>query len=263
VRPERIDKGATGSKPEEEKQVQIGWNMAGYMGTRASQELELLSHNLANTSTPGFKRELQQLWRLDSPAASTDPLGQRQGAYLNVRSRDFTQGNLHETGGDTDFALDGPGFFKVQTPQGVRYTRNGLFRLTPDYQLATQQGYLVLGKNGPITLNANDQNYYMDLEGGVHMDKALGDQIAVVDFANPQGLTTKGNSLYAATPSSGQEIEAPATKVREGEIEESNLDPTAEMVQLVNIQRSFEAYLKVLETFAAKDQKVIDEIGSP
>ncbi len=243
--------------------MQIGWNMAAYMGTRASKEFELLSHNMANASTPGFKRELQQLWRLDSPAESTDPLGQRQGAFLDVRSRDFTQGNLHETGNDTDFGLDGPGFFKVQTPQGVRYTRNGLFRLTPDRQLATQEGYLVMGKNGPLTLNANDQNYYMDQEGGVHMDNSLGDQMAVVDFANPQGLTHQGNCLYVATPASGQEIEAPATKVREGEIEESNFDPTAEMVTLVNIQRSFEAYLKVLDTFAAKDQKVIDEIGSP
>jgi len=243
--------------------VQIGWNMAAYMGERASKELELLSHNLANASTPGFKQELLYLWRLDSQAQSSDPLQQQQASYLNVRSRDITQGNLRQTGNETDFALDGPGFFKVQTPQGIRYTRNGMFRLNSDYQLATQEGYLVQGKNGPLTLNANDQNYYMDQEGGIHMDKSLGDQMAVVDFANPQGLATQGHTLYVATPAAGQEIEAPTTKVREGEIEESNFDPTAEMVQLVNIQRSFEAYLKVLETFAAKDQKVIDEIGTP
>lgn len=243
--------------------MQIGWNMAAYMGTRASQELELLSHNMANANTPAFKQELLYLWRLDSPAESTDPLGRRQAAYLNVRSRDFTQGNLHETGNDTDFALDGPGFFKVQTPQGIRYTRNGMFRLNNDWQLTTQEGYLVQGKNGPITLNANDQNFYMDQEGGIHMDKSLGDQMAVVDFVNPLSLAPQGNSLYVATPASGRETEAPTTKVREGEIEESNFDPTAEMVQLVNIQRSFEAYLKVLDTFAAKDRKVIDEIGTP
>jgi flagellar basal-body rod protein FlgG len=237
--------------------------MATYMGVRASKELELLSHNLANTNTPGFKQELLYLWRVDSPAESTDPLGQRQAAYLNVRSLDMTQGNLHQTGNDTDFALDGPGFFKVQTPQGIRYTRNGMFRLNKDWQLSTQEGYLVQGKNGPITLNPSDQNYYMDLEGGIHMDKSLGDQMLVVDFANPQGLARQGHCLYAATPASGQETPAQATKVREGEIEESNLDTTAEMVQLVNIQRTFEAYLKVLDTFAAKDQKIINEIGTP
>lgn len=243
--------------------MQIGWNMAAYMGTRASKEMELLSHNLANASTPGFKQELLYLWRLDTPAESSDPMGQRQAAYLNVRSRDLTQGNLHETGNETDFALDGPGFFKVETPQGVRYTRNGTFRLNANFQLSTQEGYLVQGKNGPITLNANDQNFYMDMEGGIHMDKSLGDQMVVADFANPLGLAPQGHTLYAATPAAGQEIGAPTTKVRQGEIEESNIDPTVHMVQLVQVQRNYENYLKILDTFAAKDQKVINEIGTP
>jgi len=236
--------------------------MAAYMGQRASKELERLSHNLANTSTPGFKQELLYLWRLDSQEAA-DPLGNRPASYVDVRSRDFTQGSLHQTGGETDFALDGPGFFKVQTPQGLRYTRNGTFRLNADRQLTTQEGFLVLGKNGPLTLNAIDQNFYMDQEGGVHMDKSLGDQMAVVDFPNPQGLAPQGHNLYLRTRDSGEETEAQSTKVREGEIEESNIDPTGQMVQLVSIQRTFENYMKVLDTLAAKDQKVINEIGTP
>jgi len=242
---------------------QLGWNMANYMGIRASQELELLSHNMANANTPGFKQELLHLWRLEAQGAPTDELGQQQAYYLNVRSRDYTQGGLHATGNDTDFGLDGPGFFKVQTPQGLRYTRNGAFRLNQDWQLVTKEGYLVLGKNGPITLNANDQNFYMDQEGGVHLDKSLGDQIIIVDFPNPQGLKQQGHCFYIATPQAGQETEANTnTKIREGEIEESNFDPNAEMVQLINIQRNFEAYMKVIDTFAAKDRKVIEEVGT-
>jgi flagellar basal-body rod protein FlgF len=242
---------------------QIGWDMTTYMGMRASQEFELLSHNMANASTPGFKQELLSLWRVESPNEPTDSLGQRPGYFLNVRSRDYSQGSLHETGNENDFALDGPGFFKVQTPQGVRYTRNGTFKLNAERQLVTKEGYLVLGKSGPITLNSVDQNYYMDPEGGVHMDKSVGDQIAVADFANRQGLAQQGKCYYAATPQSGTETSPPDTKIRQGEIEESNTDPTAEMVQLINIQRSFEVYLKVLDTFAAKDRKVIEEIGTP
>lgn len=241
---------------------QAGMDMVTYMGMRASQEFELLSHNLANASTPGFKTELLHLWRLQAPGP-TDSLGQSPAYFLNVRSRDFTQGSLHATGNENDFALDGPGFFKVQAPQGVLYTRNGEFRLTSDRQLATKEGYLVQGKSGPISLNANDQNFYMDAEGGVHLDKSLGDQIAVVDFPNPQGLGLQGHCFYTATPQAGGEIDAITTKVRQGEIEESNFDPTTEMVQLINIQRNFEAYLKVLDTFTAKDRKVIEEIGTP
>jgi flagellar basal-body rod protein FlgG len=237
--------------------------MTAYMGMRASKELDLLTHNMANASTPGFKQELLHLWRLEAPDEPVDEVGQKPAYFLDVRSRDYTQGSLHETSNETDFALDGPGFFKVQTPQGVRYTRDGIFRLTKDRELATQDGYLVLGKSGPITLNANDQNYYVDQEGGIHMDKSLGDQIAVVDFDNPQGLLQQGKNFYVATKESGLEKEALSTRVRQGEIEDSNLDPTAEMVQLVNIQRNFEAYLKVLDTFVAKDRKVIEEIGTP
>jgi flagellar basal-body rod protein FlgG len=233
------------------------------MGMRASEELDLLSHNMANASTPGFKQELLYLWRLEALGEPSDSLGQVPAYFLNVRSRDYTQGSLHGTGNDTDFALDGPGFFKVETPQGIRYTRNGEFRLNNDRQLVTKEGYLVQGKSGPISLNANDQNFYMDPEGGVHLDRSLGDQISVVDFPNPQGLIQQGSCFYAATPESGTEIEALTAKVRQGEIEESNVDPTTEIVQLINIQRSFEAYLKVLDTFTAQDQKVINEIGTP
>lgn len=242
---------------------QLGWNMATYMGIRASQEFELLSHNMANANTPGFKQELLRLWSLEAPGEPTDDLGQQQAFFLNVRSRDYTQGSLHSTGNDTDFGLDGPGFFKVQTPQGLRYTRNGLFQLNGDRQLVTKEGYLVMGKNGPISLNANDQNFYVDQEGGVHMDMSLGDQIAIADFPNPQGLIQQGHCYYAATPEAGQETEPTNTKIREGEIEASNFDPTAEIVQLINIQRNFEAYMKVIDTFAAKDRKVIEEIGTP
>jgi flagellar basal-body rod protein FlgG len=238
-------------------------DMVTYMGMRASQEFELLSHNMANASTPGFKAELLHLWRLGAADGTTDSLGQSPAYFLNVRSRDYTQGSLHSTGNENDYALDGPGFFKVQTPQGIRYTRNGQFRLTSDRQLATKEGYLVQGKSGPISLNANDQNFYMDPQGGVHLDKSLGDQIAVVDFPNPQGLAQQGQCLFTTTLESGGEIDSITTNVRQGEIEESNFDPTAEIVQLMNIQRSFEAYLKVLDTFTAKDRKVIEEIGAP
>ncbi|MFZ5453229.1 MAG: flagellar basal-body rod protein FlgF [Thermodesulfobacteriota bacterium] len=242
--------------------LEVGWNMATYMGIRATQELELLSHNMANANTPGFKQDLLALHRLTDQDSPIDDQGRQEAHFLNIRSRDFSQGGLHATGNDTDFGLDGPGFFKVQTPQGVRYTRNGMFRLNQEWQLVSKEGYPILGKNGPITLNANDQNFYMDQEGGVHMDKSLGDQIAIVDFPNPQGLITQGGNLYYAAPQAGQETEPTNTKIRQGEIEESNFDTTAGMVKLMNIQRGFEYYMKLIDTFTAKDRKVIEEIGT-
>ncbi len=238
-----------------------GWNMAAYMGVRASRELEVVSHNLANASTVGFKRELFNTWQI-SPQTNS-----RQGQvnaknYVDVRSRDLEQGSIHETGKETDLALQGPGYFKVQTPQGIRYTRNGSFGLSPDYQLITPEGYTVMGKNGPITLNALDKDFSFDAEGGVHMDKNLGEQIQVVDFPNPQDLRPVGHNYLAAGPRAGEEQETPTTRVLQGNVEESNVDLTAESINLIDIQRRYEAYLKVMETFAASDRKSIDEIGS-
>jgi flagellar basal-body rod protein FlgF len=240
--------------------MDIGWNMAAYMGVRASRELEVVSHNLANASTLGFKRELLNNWQLNPPQ---DILSDQPEAaqYVDVRSHDLGQGSIHETGKDTDLALQGPGFFKIQTPQGIRYTRNGNFRLSPDYQLVTQEGYTVLGKNGPITLNSLDKDFTFDAEGGIHMDKNLSDQILVVDFANPQDLRPWGQTFLIPGPQAGFEQETPTTRILQGNIEESNVDLVAESINLIDIQRRYEAYLKVLDTFTTSDRKVVDEIG--
>ncbi len=185
-----------------------GWNMAAYMGVRASQELAVVSHNLANASTVGFKRELLNNWQVNAPANLTaDGAGAKN--YVDVRSRDLEQGPIHETGKDTDLALQGPGYFKVQTPQGIRYTRNGNFSLDNDYQLVTPEGYTVMGKNGPITLNALDKNFSIDAEGGVHLDNNLGEQVMVVDFPNPQDLSPRGKITWRPGPRPGRSRKPP------------------------------------------------------
>lgn len=236
----------------------IGYDMAAYMGIRAVRELEVVSHNLANSATPGFKRELLNNWRLpDLPS----PAGPPRPAYLDVRGCDFSQGPLQATENETDLALEGPGFFKVETPQGLRYTRNGCFRLTPDRRLVTQEGYPVLGKNGPITLDSLDQNFAVDEQGGLHLDNSLADQLAVVDFANPRDLRPLGQNYYAPGPDAGEEMPATGTRVLQGMVEASNVDPVAETVNLITLQRSFESYLQVLDTFAASDRKVVEDIG--
>lgn len=238
----------------------IGYDMAAFMGVRATRELDIASHNLANSSTAGFKRELLSVWEIKAPKESADGSSQTAN-YVDVRSRDFGQGSIHETENDTDLAIHGHGFFKVQTPHGIRYTRNGSFQLSIDRQLVTKEGYQVLGKNGPIGLDARDQEFGIDEQGGVHLDKSLSDELTIVDFPNPQDLLTEGQTYYVPGPDAGEEMEAKNAQVLQGSIEESNVDLVAESVALMDIQRRFETYLKVVETFAASDRKVVEEIG--
>ncbi len=236
-----------------------GYNMAAYMGVRATRELEMASNNLANSSTVGFKRERLFLWCLENQwSQKTGEV--RPAAYVDIFARDFSQGSLHNTENDTDLAIQGSGFFKVETPQGNRYTRNGAFTLTPDWELVTREGYKVMGKNGPITLESRDEQFGVDQEGGIHLDKSLSDQIAVVDFDNPQGLVAAGRYYFVATPEAGEEQEAQGYRVLQGNIEESNIDLPQEAVNLTFIHRAFEAYMKVLDTFAASDRKVIEDM---
>uniref|UniRef100_A0A7C3WRJ6 Flagellar hook basal-body protein n=1 Tax=Desulfobacca acetoxidans TaxID=60893 RepID=A0A7C3WRJ6_9BACT len=237
--------------------MHLGYDMAAYMGIRALRELEVVSHNLANASTPGFKRELLNLWRL----RNLEIPGEDRPAYLDVLSRDFSQGALQTTENETDLALEGRGFFKVEAPQGLRYTRNGCFHLTPDRRLVTAQGYSVLGKNGPITLDAIDQKFAVDEQGGIHLDNSLADRLAVVDFAHPQDLRPVGQNYFVPGPDAGEELEARDTRVLQGMVEASNVDPVAAAVSLITIQRSFESYLQVLDTFAASDRKVVEDLG--
>ena len=240
--------------------MDIGWDMATYMGVRAMRELEMVSHNLANASTTGFKRELLGHWEV-SNAQMLGPGPPEAANYVDVRSRDFTQGAIHETGNETDLAIQGRGFFKVETPQGFRYTRSGNFDLNPDSQLVTKEGHLVQGKNGPISLDSRNKYFGFDSEGGVHMDQNLADEILVVDFPNPQDLRVQGQNYFVPGPLTGEEMEAKDFKVIQGSIEESNVDLMAESISLIDIHRRYESYLKVVETFMAHDRKVVEEIG--
>ena len=240
--------------------MDIGWDMAAYMGVRAMRELEVASHNLANASTVGFKRVLLDNWEVTN--SQLQGPGQPEAAnYVDVRSRDLSQGSVHETDSETDLAIQGPGYFKVQTPQGLRYTRNGNFYLSPDYQLVTKEGYTVLGKNGPLNLDSRDKHFAFDGEGGIHMDKSLSEEMLIVDFPYPQELRPLGQTYFAADPAAGEEKEAEGFRLVQGAIEESNVDLVKESIDLVDIHRRYEAYMKVLETFTAQDRKVVEEIG--
>jgi flagellar basal-body rod protein FlgG len=263
-----------------------GWYTA-VSGMRAQQwRLDAVANNLANVNTDGYKREQAAfkafpellLRRMKDDGQYLHPFGSADaapiigrlgtGVELNELFVSFEQGPLNETQSDFDIALDGKGFFAVSTPWGERYTRNGSFFLGMEGYLLTKEGYPVLGENGPIRIQANnfqidkdgriwinaeyadDPNAMVSREGNTWADTVLLDTLKIVDFDLDRYLKKQGSSLYFATEISGpaQIMEAgnrPA--VLQGFLEAANVDPVREMVQMIEINRAYEANQKVIQ----------------
>ncbi|MDR1836069.1 MAG: flagellar hook-basal body protein [Treponema sp.] len=209
------------------------------------------------------------------------------GVELNELYTCFEQGGLKETSSDFDIALDGRGFFVVTTPYGERYTRNGSFILGKEGFLETKEGYPVLGENGPIRVKAN--NFRVDKDGGVWVNAAYPDEpevmvgreanlwenpvlldiLKIVEFdpilfGGERYLKKLGSSLYIENEYSGPAmvmLEGERPKVLQGFIEASNVDPVVEMVQMIEVNRSYEANQKVIQTEDAALGTLINQVA--
>jgi flagellar basal-body rod protein FlgG len=255
---------------------------------RAQQwKLDAVANNLANVEVDGYKKDTAVhkafpellMRRMDDDGVYRHPFGSADaapiigklgtGVELNELYTDFQQGAMKETQSDFDIALDGKGFLTVMTPWGERYTRNGSFVLGKEGYLETKEGYPVLGENGPLRVKAN--NFQVDKEGGVWInaqyagdpellvgrdnntwdDTVLLDTLKLVDFDLDRYLQKQGSSLYRATETSGeaQIVEADRRpRVVQGFVEASNVDPVLEMVQMIEVNRAYEANQKVIQS---------------
>lgn len=212
-------------------------------GIRQEKQFELISNHLANAGTTGFKADI----------LSFDSLFK---ANLTV---DTTQGSLKQTGNKLDCAIDGKGFFRVQTERGIRYTRNGNFSLNNNQTLVTNNGDPVLGGSGPITI-AGD-NIYIGKNGEVSSDGNIIGLIALTDFASPEQLQKDGDNLFMYKGSPGDQTFPADTSIRQGALEQPNLSTAREMVKMINTHRMYEAYQKMIHTLDEVDSKAILEIG--
>lgn len=215
-------------------------------GCRIQQHrLETIANNLANANTTGFKKDI----------LSFDHL-------LRIHQKaDLAQGNIRHTGNAVDFALSGEGFFKISTPDGIRYTRNGKFYVNAEGRLATTSGHPVLGEGGPISIEGTDIS--VDDRGKVSVDGEQADTLAVVTFSRPELLQKLGDSNFIYNGGEAEEPMPQETLVKQGYVEESNVAVTQEMIKMIETMRHFESYQKVLQNFDETDAKVISEVGRP
>ena len=213
---------------------------------------EMIAQNLSASAVPGFRK--QEISFADVAAASGAGVnGAANGTFYIpsvVSSTSFQQGQLQPTGDSKDLAIEGRGFFEVQLPNGsTAYTRDGEFQVNGQGQLATKEGYPVLGDAGPIQFNPNNGSQFtVSASGQITQGGNVVGHLQVVDFSNPGQLTATDNGyLIANQPGLTPAPASNNTSVRQGFLEASNSSPTTEMGSLISAMRSFEANQKVLE----------------
>jgi flagellar basal-body rod protein FlgG len=267
-------------------------------GAIAQQKnVETIANNVANANTPGFKKDQvvfkEYLAALEKPDQQGVDLPQKEfkpeDFYRTNGSEDsfvkvdgsytvHEQGQLTPTGNFFDNALNGPGFFEVLTPNGVRYSRKGSFSINNEGKLVTDQGFLVLSKDAPPVattdgklnlatspesraINVGKSKFSISLDGEVFSDANKVADIAVTEFNDIHALKKEGNALYINPDQQNIKVGETKTSVLQGFVEQSNVNAVTEMSNLINANRTFESIQRVIKTYDAMSAKSVNEIS--
>lgn len=237
-----------------------------YSGMKAQLDaLDVLANNLANANTTGFKEDrvfFEMFSQSVNGSNEGDPVGKAVKSPVQAnKTLNPSEGAMTLTNGDLDLAINGDGFLVVNTPQGIRYTRNGNLHLNAQSVLTTVDGFPVLGASGsPITLGQGQIRISED--GSVSLNNTHVDQLKIVAFDNVSTLQKEGNSLLLSK--AGQSAEKPSSAtIKSGYLEQSNVDPVSSLVQMVELSRNFEAMQKSVSlVMNDMNSKAIDKLGS-
>lgn len=204
------------------------------------RELDLIANNVANVDTLGYKAQsLLVKEQKMSPAAATEfRRADRPISFVldDGNSYDLRPGQMVTTGNDLDVAVDGKGWFAVETAGGERYTRNGSFALRADGTLVTRDGNPVLTDAGPLTLQPNESKVSIGADGTISTNQGVRGKLKIVDFANPSDLKKVGETLFSGTNPQA----ATLPRVVQGQIEKSNVRAVLEISRLIEVGRSYQ-----------------------
>jgi flagellar basal-body rod protein FlgF len=229
---------------------------------------QAVAHDIANVDTPGFKQILTSLDEFDNTSAytqssqsNTDQIAYLGNMGLGVmaapETTDFTQGTLKNTDSPLDLAISGSGFFRIRTPEGDRYTRDGRFSKDSSGQLVTVDGNLVLSSSGqPIKLAEGDPT--ISTNGQIYVNGVAGGTIGIAYFADTSTLKRSTENTFSSTAS-------PATTgggtILQNTLEQSNVDSAALMTQMIEISRSYQAAQQMVQNQDELLGKAIATLG--
>ena len=231
----------------------------------AFRSMDVIANNLANMSTPGYKRETARFEEyMEQVRPAEGQAGKQTVSFVKDAGnlRDLSQGELSHTGAPLDVAISGNGYFQIQTPAGMRYTRDGHFSLDPNGQIVTSEGYPVQGDGGAITItpDAGDINIGKDgtissiINGNINQ---LG-KLQVVDFADDSKLTKQGSNLYSTSQAT-----TPATaSVQQGMLEGSNVQPVIEITHMIDVSRAYQMTATLSSSQEDMMRQAISQLGA-
>jgi flagellar basal-body rod protein FlgF/flagellar basal-body rod protein FlgG len=234
-------------------------------------ELDVVANNIANIDTTGYKADRTSFIEFLMPGAADQQFMGRDRRMSFVEDRatwiDYSPGGITRTGDPLNLAIDGNGYFVVQTPRGQRYTRNGAFSIDATGNLVTSEGYQVIGNGGPITFQQNDHNITISESGiitvreGSSTVEAPRGTLQIADFASPQLLQKDGGSTFQA-PNGVNANPAPTnTRLVQGAIEKSNVNPMAEMSRMIQITRSYQDIATILQQEGDQRRNALQQLS--
>jgi len=221
------------------------YHAAAGMLPRMNQQ-ETVGNNLANVNTTGFKADHRFFQtELNNTIIQSGQYGEIQEFSEDEVSlvTDFSQGSLSETRNPLDIAINGDGFFVLETGDINSFTRNGNFMVNAEGELVNSRDYKVLGENGPITIVGRE--VVISADGSVVVDGVLIDKIKIVDFEEPYDLRRNGFGYFIPTVNF-EEIDSENMTIKQGFLENSNVDPIAEMVRMIELNRNYESCQKAI-----------------
>ncbi|MBF0620284.1 MAG: flagellar basal-body rod protein FlgF [Magnetococcales bacterium] len=252
---------------------------------RSEMKLEVLTNNLANVNTTGFKADditFDSFLTAAGPEMFPMPTDSFMGLrapgdvpfpYSNPGSNsyqmtypmatgtqaDLQQGSLQATGNPLDMAVEGEGFFMVQTPNGERFTRDGSFTVNQNGELVNKDGFPVLGEGGS-SLVIGDSAIEVGPDGSIATDAGIIGRIARVSIP-PEVLKKEGQNLYSAPQENVAPVESGFGGIRQGFLEGSNSDSIRGMTQMVETHRAYDTYMKMIKALDGLDGQATNQIG--
>jgi flagellar basal-body rod protein FlgF len=213
--------------------MKLGSYAASMAAQTMQKRLDVIANNMANANTTGFKKDDVHFSNF-----------LEQATYTTSRE----QGPIKDTDGKLDIALEGEGFLRVNSGQEILYTRAGNLTVNADKTLVTQNGWPVLGKNGPIKIE-EPSTVRIEPDGQVFDKEQKVDSLDLVQFPPQTNLQKAKHGYFQPAVKDTQPIPAKDCTVKQGALEGANFNMMEEMVRMVDTMRTFEAYQKAIQTF--------------